>query len=171
MNAHPVSIPAWTPEHRKLPAHTLCLSHVKHNGRRRCLAVPEAEAPAYLAKLDRFAADIAKIVARHRAAELLRPKPRGKGPKRIKPTIPQSKLHRHQPGSACLTPIDVPGEDGWFTCTVTSGAGYSLNGYVHEHRTKRGRRFLTRHLQGERSCPATIARREAELADELEEVA
>jgi hypothetical protein len=167
MTAHPVSIPEWTPLHKRLPKHTLCLTHVIHDGRRRCLAVPPTEALAYLAKLDRFAAEIARIEKRHHELEAARPLPRGKGPKRVKPIIVPSKFHHHRPGSRCLSPIESS-EPDWYTCNPDRNARSvgNVNGYVHEHRTKRGRRFLVRHLQGDRHCPATIARKAAEAKAE-----
>lgn len=170
--SHPVVIETW--EHRKLPAHTLCLSHVKDaRGKRRCLAVPLAEAPKYLADLDRFAAMIASLARHHSTLEAARlaaaiHHPASKIPKRVHNPIPVSKLHRHQLGSPCLVPIEVPGEADWYAChpTRTLGATYvdPVNGYVHVHRTKRGRRFLVRHVQGDAYCPTTIARKAAEAA-------
>jgi hypothetical protein len=176
---HPVSIPEWTPFHRKLPEHSLCMSHVLHLGKRRCLAVPESEAQAYLEQLDRFEAVIAKIRGEHVKAELARPKPRSKGPKRVKPAFAPSRYHHHVPGSKCLTPISST-EPGWFQCNAKAGGAgggsdgpfvTTSNGSVHEHRTPRGRPFLGRHTYGDADCPATKARiaaelREAELAAE-----
>jgi hypothetical protein len=173
MNAptHPVQIPEWSPLHKKLPKHTLCLSHVKVGKVTRCLAVPEAEAPGYLAKLDVFAAEIAAIVERHRDLEASRIKPKGIGPKRVKPVIVASKPHRHKPGSPCLTPIEST-EPDWYKChrAHVSGSTYVPDdgSYVHVHRTKRGRQFLVSHLQGERSCPATIERKAREAAERAE---
>lgn len=159
---HPVSIPVWM--HKRLPAHSLCLSHPRdEHGRKRCLAIPPAEAPQHLAELARFVAGpIAASLAAHAAIEAARPLPRGKGPKRVRPAIAASRLHRHRIGSPCLAPIDVPQETGWFACRSGGSYGYEpVNGYVHVHRTRRGRAFLVRHLQGESSCPATIARKAA----------
>lgn len=160
---HPVAIEVW--RHKRLPAHTLCLSHVKHGGKQRCLAVPATEAATYLANLERFIGrDIAVSIKRHAAIEAARPAPRhpkSKIPKRIKlPTafLRPSKLHRHAVGATCLIEMTGMLDPGWFRCSVS-------NAPIHVHSTRRGRRFLMDHDPDDGArCPAIVARRAAEAA-------
>ena len=190
MSGHPVAIPEWSPLHRKLPKHSLCLTHIKVGRTTRCLAVPADEAIAYMAKLDAFAAEIAKVAARHKAQEAARPLPKGKGPKRVKvpPYFGTTKRHRHS--AVCLTPqltspearwdgsaaspmgdkysgawVKPDGEPmgGWYTCQHYTGSTTYTGGGIplHEHRTKRGRKYLIAHIPGDASCPDVIAERKA----------
>lgn len=179
-----VSIPEWSPHHKRLPRHALCESHVKHDGRTICLAVPEREAAAYLKARDKFARELEKIAAAHRA----RPRPVGDGKvvnaagRRINPR-PQDRQHpkgrmldtfraskRHRHNARCFTPIvgsvaygyeitdPRPSELGWYTCR---------NGMtkLHEHRTKRGRKYLVAHIPGEVTCPDVRAEQAARAAE------
>lgn len=181
MSGHPVAIPEWSPLHRKLPKHSLCLTHIKVGRTTRCLAVPADEAIAYMAKLDAFAAEIAKVAARHKAQEAARPLPRGKGPKRVSPNPLMRPTKRHRHTAACLVPMlsnPEPVWDGvtarftrpegepmtsWFRCTGPTGSTTYTGGGIplHEHRTKRGRKYLIAHIPGDASCPDVIAERKA----------
>lgn len=179
---HPVAIATWA--HKRLPAHSLCLAHVKHNGKRTCLAVPEAEAPAYLKARDQLAAELAAIVAEHKSRPRLpgdgkvinahgqrrRPTPEDRQHYHGKYVVPSSKLHRH--GPKCLVPVpDQPtyaaSDRDWFDCTRHSSGAYvgSTAMRLHQHQTKRGRKYLMAHLVNDHRCPAVAAEKAARLAE------
>lgn len=143
----------WLPGMKKLPAHTLCLSHVKVDGKRLCLAVPEREAPARIRAIARLRAHIDRQLARRAKLEAKRPRPEhasARSPLTDRFWKTPSKRHRHS--VACLEESDrLPA--GWFWCktlTLHHARGQYL---LHEHRTKRGRRYLVNH--GER-CPQEL---------------
>lgn len=169
-----VVIPEWTALHKRLPKHTLCESHVKVDGRKVCLPVPEHEAPAYLKARERVFAVIARNADAHAKREAARPTPKRSAAKatatiRFWKSHANTKRHRHS--TRCLSAIAQPWADarpedqGWVECSVLTSA-YGSRYRLHTHHTKRGRPFLFAHMpDDERACPDVAARRARERAE------